>query len=78
MQVSVLNRIINHVENSPLDIKLVFNNAFAYYDIGIIGFELKAAVPCTDFNLSWGIKNLKDSFAKKLINDFNAGKELPF
>lgn len=78
MKVFILNQILNHVEHASFEIKEIFENDRKWYLIKITGCEFQANVPCTDLNLSWGLKSLRESFFKKLIDDFVTGKPLPF
>lgn len=78
MKVSIVHQILHHVENAPVKIEEVYENGLNWCSIRIIGCEFQATVPSTHLNLSWGLKSLKESFAKKLVDDFKAGKLLPF
>jgi hypothetical protein len=78
MKVSTIRQILHHVENAPIEIQEIFKNGLKWYLVKITGCEFQANVPCTDLNLSWGLKSLRESFLKKLVDDFEAGKGLPF
>lgn len=77
MKASIIRQILHHVENAPFEIEEKRESGvFFGYIVRLTNFEYQ--VFHTHSNPYNGLKVLRGGFAQKLIDDFEAGKPLPF